>query len=582
MDSASRVVTVVQGKGGPVVHYRGRPLTGPDPYSSQARRLPTELREQTLYLIYSPLFGFGIEAWFHGVPATSAVVTVELDSALTDPHTIPSGWTERERCAAATNADDALRRAKGLIGRLAIRRIESVSLSGGARIHPEEYRALEERVASYVRQFWHNRGTEVLLGRRWIVNLVRNATAAAHSVAELCSRLGGRAVLVGAGPGLEAALPTLRDRFPANRAHRRDATGAVRLVAIDTALPALAEAGVRPDAILSLDGQLTNARDFLPWRWDGAVLIADVTTHFSIVRRFTPDNRFLFATRFSDVSFFSERDQDRLTRIAEVSHRIGDVLAGLPIVAPRGSIAPTAVELLYRYGGITEIVCSGIDFWYRPPATHARMSSIDRIVRRAADRLHHRDGASRLLARPWVAATLRDGRSVIADRVLADHAAQMRNAVEEAARRGVTIRHTAAPGLPTSTEELSVEALHRWCGTGDPRDEKEPIGAPAHDGRTGTHLDPYGAAADRRAALEALHRRLETLETRLKSATLPVTLDAGLEFTIFDLPQWPLVTVKREWMELHRGRIRRCVGDYRRRIGRALHTAGDTTPPATP
>ncbi|MCG8481653.1 MAG: DUF115 domain-containing protein [Spirochaetales bacterium] len=570
---------MIQGPGGPVVHYRGRPLTGPEPYLSQTRRLPTELREQTLYLIYAPLFGFGIDAWFPALPATSAVITVELDAMLADRAVIRPTWTERERCKGTTNADDALRGASTLIRRLAIRRVESITLSGGARLHRHGYQALKEHIASHIRRFWRNRGTEVLLGRRWIVNLARNAVCEARPITELSALFGDRALLAGAGPGLEAVLPTLRDFFSADREGPRDGTRAVRLVAIDTALPALASAGVRPDAVLSLDGQLTNARDFLPWRWSETVLLADATTHFSIVRRFPPDSRFLFVSRFSDVSFFTERIERGPA--AGTAYTVGDVLTGLPIVAPRGSIAPAAIELLARYGAVTDIVCTGIDFWYRPPATHARMSSIDRIVRRATDRLHHRDGAARILARPWTEARLRDGRSVRSDRVLADHAEQMRAVVEDAAQRGVTVRHIAAPGLPISTEELSIDEMRRWCQTveraGTERDRATVAGAAGTaDGRA-----PHDDAIGRRAALEALRHRLETVERRLKNATLPVTLDAGLEFALFDLPQWPLATVKREWMGLHRTRILGCVADYRRRIARALRAAGDVTPPAS-
>ncbi len=579
MDSTSRAVTVIQGPEGPVVHYRGRPLTGPEPGVSQARRLPTELQEQTLYLIYSPLFGFGIDAWFSSVPATSAVVTVELDPVLAKHTAIRPVWKERERCTGTAGADEALRRAAVLIRRLAIRRVESVALSGGARIHVQGYQALQTQIASHIRQFWRNRGTEVLLGRRWIVNLARNAACQARPITELNACFSDRAVLAGAGPGLEALLPTLRNYFPARRERLHAGTHAVRLVAIDTALPALAAAGVRPDAVISLDGQLTNARDFLPWRWDETVLIADVTTHFSIVRRFPPAGRFLFATRFSDVSFFAERiDPDPTTGVA---YTAGDVLAGLPIVAPRGSIAPAAIELLTRFGGVTDIVCTGIDFWYRPPATHARMSAIDRIVRRATNRLHHRDGAERLLARPWIDARLRDGRSVRSDRVLADHAEQMRALVEDASQGGVTVRHTTAPGLPISTEEISIAEMRRWCEERVSVDGEARWSTTAAAGDTPDGRASRDAATVRRAALVALYRRLEIEERRLQSAALPAILDAGVEFAMFDLPQWPLATVKREWMELHRLRVLRCVGDYRRRIARALSAAGDITPRAT-
>lgn len=544
-----RPIEIRHGPAGPVVSVGGRALTGSDPAASFRRRLPVPpADDRTLYLLVSPLNGPGLTEWFAALPAGAAVITVELSAEL--DRALPREWRLSRRIRHARNVAEVRQCSGELIHRMGLRRIQAVYLSGGARLHRDTYRALETELIAAVQRYWRNRGTEVFLHRRWITNLFRNVVLPGRPATALRGRLGRRAVLIGAGPGLDAVLPLLRDR------HR--ATTAPALVAIDTALPALAEMGIVPDAILAVDGQLANARDFLPWRWsDGPLLIADATTHFSIPRRIPPERRFWFLSQFSTGPLF--RDPG-LTAVYE----------GIPTIPARGSVAPAAVHLLSDILAVRELVCVGIEFWYRLPQSHGRMTASDRVLRRRSARLSHRDGADRGPARQWVPVRLRDGRTFPGDAVLADQADLMRETVQRVRARVYTV--SAVPALDTGAEAVSVEWCAHWLpGIEETAETGGPAAREEYRGQDpGRHKTAADTAAGRRRALTALRDRLVLQESRLMDAGNPVMLDAGLEIALVDLPQWPVMTLDPAWMEAHRDRILRAVRDLRRRLDALL------------
>jgi hypothetical protein len=486
-----------------------------------------------------------LKEWIAGLPTASAVLIVELDPELA---AIP-GTAMDQLCSPAVRSaatrEEARAQAWGLIRSRALRRVKMIGLSGGTRLHRTDYARLETDIAALIQRFWNNRAAEIRLHRRWIANLFRNVRLPGVSVDHLRGALPPEAILVGAGPSLDAALPLLREYFPADHTTSRRGRN-VALLAIDTALPSLAAAGIRPDLVFVMDGQLANAADFLPWLWDDCIIVADASTHFSIPRRAAPDRLFWFVSRFSDTALF--RDESLAGLFEEV-----------PIVPPRGSIAPAAVELAVSRLGMTAVTCIGIDFWYRLPKSHAVMSSSDRPARRCGDRLHHRNGHDRSLPRPWVEVTLRDGTPTMGDAVL----------VEQARLMAETIRAVAAPvfvigddGLELGGVPRGLEELRELLAT-DGREEKLSTGI-----GNGTAVgSPSPAARERRQlALEHLRDRLLRQEAILADPQRPLFLDSGLDFVVADLPQWPLMMLRREWVELHRPRILRAVRDYRRRL----------------
>ncbi|MFW5643161.1 MAG: 6-hydroxymethylpterin diphosphokinase MptE-like protein [Alkalispirochaeta sp.] len=553
-----------EGPDGVQVYLEGRPLLGRAPSLSQRRRVPSSPQQQTLYLVLSPLLGYGLDAFVRSLPRSSAVLAVELDSrlgAIRDQRPpLPDPFRFVVTPEGAVTVAEELVRVRG------IRRVETVSLSGGTRLHRSQYARIEAAITEGVERYWRNRGTEIRLGRRWISNIWRNAAIPARSAAEITPPEGilpadgdtsitvaggidrdenrNRLLLLGAGPNLDRHLPYLK------RLLRDVGTRRPVFVALDTALPALAASGIPVDAVVAMDGQLANATDLVPWRWSDTALFADLTVHPSILRHFPGDRRFLFATRFGAVSFFADREVEPLAGLGDA----------LPILPPRGSVAPAALEILTVYFGFSSIVLAGTDFWYRPPRTHAAMTGGHRAFLRTHTRLAGNDGDPRVMLRPWSIETLPDGRSTPADAILVVQARHLSDTITDLRRRKeLSVHRLDGPAIPIGVPEISRHAFREWF-----------VAAEDDVSRFRRRLERLGAPHLRTPHLHEAFKRLSAQERVLADTSRPPFLDAGLEFAWFDLPQWPLAGRSREWAVLQRFRILRAVRDHRRRLGRIL------------
>jgi len=242
---------------GPTLLAGGIPFYAPDdPVGSAVRRAAAvPLEPRTLVYVPSAGLGHGLAELLARLPADCAVLCVEIDQrvmALATARGLPAD----PRLRVVRTADElgvvACFQAMGP-GRF--RRVREAALSGGWRIAPERYRAFREALELTLRTWWRNRMTLVMLGGRLVRNLLDNLPllAAAGDAADLAADL--PVVVAGAGPSLDDAIPALRAL-----------RGRYALVAADTALPALARAGVPPDLVVCLEAQQANLRDFLPAR----------------------------------------------------------------------------------------------------------------------------------------------------------------------------------------------------------------------------------------------------------------------------------------------------------------------------
>jgi hypothetical protein len=503
---------------------------------------------------------------------SSAVLCVEFEADLA------LLWQQRDCRLAnvplATSREDVVTVAQNAVAHRAIRRVETITLSGGSAAFREQYRRIETDLQTVVRRFWANRGTEIRLGRRWLANIWKNTGQVAGDLGALGDAMPSKAVLIGAGPSLDtdivfleealhrdskAAAPAPSPGVPGTAEFRRPA-----IVAIDTALPALAARGIPVDCVVAMDGQLANAADLVPWIWDDSILIADISTHPSIVRSFRPERRAFFTTRFSDLRLFPPLTATGSDTGTDGIHRL---TAGLPTLTPRGSVAPSALELLIRTMGVTDLVILGVDFWYHPPRTHARMATAHRRFLNGHDRTTGSGGPAKLVQRPWRPGTLQNGESVQIDGILADQAEQLAEVVSvlRATVPGVRFRQVPNRGLPIGADEISRQELQDWFTT-----------PPWHLPREIVTERSMEARQRRLKALTELRERLVAQETALTSDVGPVILDAMLDCAWFDLPQWPLAGRTTAAARLHRLRFLRAVRDHRRRVVRALAAAGIT------
>ena len=540
-DSGRPVPRLIPGNDGVQVEWQGRRLLSAKPVEGQRRRLPGIPDEQTLYLILSPLLGQGLSDFLKDIPRSSAALLLEFEPALADLRRHPLAIGSKISADWITDLSLFSDAVEQTVRKRGIRRVQAASLSGGSHRHRDAYRRCERTANDLVQRYWKNRGTEIRLGRRWISNIWKNAPLRTVNYRSLHGTITPTVILVGAGPSLDYALPLLR------RAHSL----AVPLVAIDTALPSLAAADLPVDIVISMDGQLANAADLMPWKWDSALLLSDLSCHHSVVRRFSPERRVLFSTHFSRLHLLNS-----------------PVTAGIPRFIPRGSVAPTAVEILYRLFGVEEIIAVGLDFWYRLPRTHSSLAMHHRHILSSAVRTTGNDGPAAWSNRPWVECTLKNGTPGTADGVLADQAEQLRHLLKGLYKENGRFHLYLLPGegLDIGGEVVSLTEAEKLIEKAG----ETPLPPLNADG-----TDP---TEERRDALKDYLQRLRVQEEILADAGRPVRLDAGLDFAWFDLPQWPLVNLRGDWAEMHRASLLRAVRDHRRRIYRGLKSVDVSLP----
>lgn len=521
-----------------MITANNRRLTDADPPAGVARRLPAQFRNQTLYILCSPLLGAGLHSLPRDLPPASAVLLVELNRDLADLQD-DSRWEIaailNTQINWVTDMATAQRLGEEHIRSRGIRAVEIVNLTGGARFARERYQWLQQQLTALVQQHWKNRGAMIRLGRRWITNTVHNSVQPVQPLSHLLTHIRAPVLLCGAGPQLDAHISWIKSI-------RTTCT----VVALDTALPTLAAVGIVPDVIWAMDGQVANALDLMPWRWASVPVAVDLTAHPTFLRRFAPNQRYGFLTEYTDplpVSAVLPRD--------------------IPLLPPRGSVAPSAVEGLVRWCRVRHILSVGVDFWYRTPKSHSSMSAPHRGVLHRHDRLTGTGGDLRLLMRPMVDVHLRDGTSARGDAILADQAAQLAHTV-------ATLRHEfpdfecyslGHTGLDTGMPPVSPAWAAQW------------LNARFHNRRTVEEDRTTASGAvvsDAPAlpqALRALVSALRVQEERILSdPTGPIFLCDDVRFVLLDLPQWPLLELQQEWVQLHRGAILRSLRDYRRRF----------------
>jgi hypothetical protein len=128
-------------------------------------------------------------------------------------------------------------------------------LSGGIRVLPlrartefdgPRFNAAGETIQETLAKVSADYSVQAYFGTRWFSNIIRNLEAAeARSGPFPPVR---KACICAAGPSLDAQIPLLAEQ-------RRSKNGGAFIFAADTSLPALLQAGVEPDAVVSIDCQ---------------------------------------------------------------------------------------------------------------------------------------------------------------------------------------------------------------------------------------------------------------------------------------------------------------------------------------
>jgi len=341
---------------GLTVYYRGRHLySTQSPIASAERRAwAVPILPHTLILVPSPLLFHGMSLLLERLPEESHILAVETDQKLMALSSEVAGELARDRriTYVRTESVDAI---KGILEGIDIgrfRRCVEVRLSGGYVLSPHFYQQVFETLQGEIQAHWRNRMTLIQLSNLWVKNIFLNLPALVHARDLRESHVSLPIVVAGAGESLEQAVELIRPL--------RDK---VYLLAVDTALPALLQSGLHPDAVFVLESQFANIDDFVAAddaataASDPAGLsaIADLCSHPAALRIFDRSAT-LFLSEFAPSALVRRLDEVRLCPLR---------------IPPLGSVG---VAALYCALDLTQgpVFVAGLDFSHQPGKSHAR------------------------------------------------------------------------------------------------------------------------------------------------------------------------------------------------------------------
>ncbi len=256
-----------------------------------------------------------------------------------------------------------------------VRRFRTVILRGAYAA--EQYAGYEERMERLMKVKLGDFATRMNFEELWTVNILNNMAGLERSSpvrALFGSARGIPVLIVSAGPSLNATLPDIRRAAP----H-------CVTVATDTAFLPLAESGIVPDFVYSLDSQIHNLSDFalIPRAILARTrLVHDVVTHPSLPRIFHRAGASVYAANTAHLDTDS-RGKPVLVKSGLVSYLESQGGFSLGDVETGGSVSTSAFHFAWLLGG-HPVILAGQDLSYTNRTTHAPSTShYYRAIRRA-------------------------------------------------------------------------------------------------------------------------------------------------------------------------------------------------------
>ena len=287
---SSEAQTEVLPSGSAEVHIRGLDdrwvrLTGKHPEAAAAALVSSRLTEtssEATVIVIGPALGHVVEAVFATHPQAH-VITLEPDPAIARQMLARRSWQPwLDRRQLALLIGPEYRGASGAWSLIDGRETEPVVLINPVveREWNDSVVAARRVVARIIFDARANAEARQRFEGRYVLQTLENLPVIARSpdVSCLFGRFSGvPVILVGAGPSLDAVLPSLE-------AARERAL----LIAVDTALRPLLEHGIAPDLTITVDPSLENARHLTklppaPTTW----LVAEPSVHPSALEHFT-------------------------------------------------------------------------------------------------------------------------------------------------------------------------------------------------------------------------------------------------------------------------------------------------------
>lgn len=329
----------------PSVKWRGGFLYAPRDPDGIPKRIAREapLPADTLFVLPSPLLGYGLPELLERLSADSALLLVEAVGELETlaRERIPSELLNHPRVRFVSATPETAVLAARSLGRF--RKAVELVLSRGRSLAGPAYDAVMAALDADFQTHWRNRATMARMGRLWTRNLLDNLGRLPYGRLGPLPRATRPILVAGAGPSLDRTAPWILSRRER-----------LAIVAVDTALPCLRARGVEPDAAVVLEGQAHNLRDFAGSSGNAIRLFGDLSSHPAGFRHVGgPVHAVL--TRWEELALL-----DRAGELPFIASRL----------PPLGSVGVLAASLASRLGPVP-LILTGLDFAFWPGRTHA-------------------------------------------------------------------------------------------------------------------------------------------------------------------------------------------------------------------
>ena len=232
--------------------------------------------------------------------------------------------------------------------------IRIIPLRARTDLTPEIFIAAGKAVEAAIDKVSSDYSVQVHFGKRWLSNVIRNLKSAGGIQSSIPPVR--KAAVCAAGPSLSLQIPVLREKRET-----------VFLIATDTGLPCLLNAGIPPDAVISMDCQHISYYHFMYGLPEETLLFLDLAS---------PP---LLATRSEKIQFF--------TGSHPLTKYICRVWKPLPELDTSGGNVTYAALSLAEQLGASEIELYGADFSYPSGISYARGTYIYSLFEKHQNRL---------------------------------------------------------------------------------------------------------------------------------------------------------------------------------------------------
>lgn len=347
----------IETKNGFTVLYKNRYLYSRFDAKKNSERLvqSLETKDESLFFIFSPLLGHGLDLLFEKISGDSFVLAIETDPLLYtfSLQNINKKLLEKKNFLYLF-LEEKMTGVKTLLEKIdhlvqseegyAFRRLVPLELSS-TFIQKEFQNTCTQYIDLYINQFWRNRITLVKLGRLYAKNIFQNLALLSQAETIKSATIEKPILVLGAGPSLEeniATIQTFQKHF--------------FIIAVDTALAYLHKQKIGIDLCLVMEPQLINQKAFLAVKNTKIPLLADLCSYPATQKILNGPLSFFFS-EYASLQFLQNLEKN----------------SGIQKYRALGSVGLVAVETALKLRKKnTAIFFTGLDFSYQLGKTHTK------------------------------------------------------------------------------------------------------------------------------------------------------------------------------------------------------------------